>query len=192
MNLKKCRYCGKEVMSLANHIVRMHPAVIEQIEEVPQQQVINTPVSPILPAQNVKIGDISTLIRDKLDIMLNIKIIEMLSNSKDMNLADIQKAISPPTKTTIEELREYREFLKTENPPYIETGNQWVDIAQQAIPIIKKMVPQKKKQTEVDLNVREGNRETGNILKPLSIKVAGNTTESRSTIQESGTPSNSE
>jgi hypothetical protein len=177
MEIKKCRFCGKDVQNLAAHIIRIHPAIVEQLDESPPlspQTPLSPPNSAILPAQNMRIGDISTLIREKLDIMLNIKIIEMLSQSKDLNLTDIQKAINPPQKSTLEEIKEYHEMVYGgADIPFVQTGNQWVDIAQQAIPIIKEMLPKRKINNEGETNVREGNDYNPGLLKPIQQETSG-------------------
>jgi hypothetical protein len=186
--VKKCRYCGKEVNRLAEHIIRMHPSIMEKLEEIPLEEVKNPPVSPVLTAPNQRIGNLSVLIQEKLDLMLNIKIIEMLSKSPDTSIQDIAKAINPPEKTTIQELKEYHDLVYPKEMPYIDTGNDWVNIIQQAIPIVKEMMP-KKKNAEVPQNVRTGNSEDDGILQPIQLETATDQLESKSTSKESRTTS---
>ena len=199
MELKKCKFCGKDVQNLPSHIVRIHPAVYEALDEMTLdntgQGAIVAPVSPNLPAPNPRIGGISALIQEKLDIMLNIKIIEMLSKSPETSIRDIATALNPPQSTPLDELKKYHDLVYGEETklPYIETGNEWVNVAQQAIPIVKDMLDQRKQvkqKMEGENDVREGNADTPRLLKPIQFEIAGSSTKSGSNSQESGIISN--
>jgi hypothetical protein len=189
----KCRYCGKQVQNLAQHIINLHPTILEKLEET----IIDYPsnfqppgsagIRQDLPAP--KISDISTLIREKLDLMLNIKIIEMLSKSPNTTLQEINQAINPPPQQSLKELVELHNLIypEKEDPPMIETGNQWVDIAQQAIPMVKDLLQSRKQPNmESGINVRRGEKNNPGILKPIQLKAPGDPGEPGSFSEKPG------
>lgn len=194
---KKCPYCDKNVVNLPNHIINMHPKIIEKIEEtdVVTPSLMTTSGSETVHT-SVPQSSITTMIREKLDIMLNIKIIEMLSNSPETNIQDIARAVNPepPTapKTLLENMQEYqavKEMIKEIEPRPIETGNEWIDLAQQALPIVKDMLPGKKAEiAETIKNVNESNdKGVGGTLKPICLETSGSSSEPVSDSKKSGT-----
>jgi len=141
--IKKCHFCGKEVRNLAVHTLNQHPDAFNRLDEVASTPLVSPapPSQPQLYASAPK-GDINALIREKLDTMLNIKIIEMLSKNPSTSIQELQQALNPPQKTTIQELKEYHDLVYGEKEPelpYIETENQWVNIIQQFLPVIKEL-----------------------------------------------------
>jgi len=186
--LKKCLVCQKEVYNLVPHFLTSHPSLVEKIEHLEQ-----APLSQQQPVQQqpVQAASISSLIKEKLDIMLNIKIIEMLSNSPDTSLKDISDAINPQPKTTLKELKEMHDLIYPEQQQIVETGNQWFDIAQQAIPIVKDLMQSKKQQGVVN-NVRTRETPGPGVLKPIHRQITGDSRESKSDSTKSGTTSRTE
>lgn len=145
--LKTCKYCGKQYANLATHIINSHPSIMEQLNETTP---INTREMPKilentpLQQQNRAFSSINEMIREKLDTMLNIKIIEMLSANKEMSLIDLKKTLEPQKNTTLQELKEYHDLVygSVQNNES-DNGNQWLELANNALPIIKEMLPKK-------------------------------------------------
>lgn len=175
-----CPVCGKVVKDIGRHIGLAHSKQVEdmfmgsEVELQPELKVNNPPVvntsSPPVNSIGIR-GSVNDLIKEKLDTMLNIKIIEMLSANKDVGIKEINAMMQPPPQqTNIKELIELHNLLYPEKneAPYIETSNEWVNVAQQALPMIKdfasemisKRIEQQNKKMEENKNVRlqEGNR----------------------------------
>lgn len=198
---KKCRYCGVERANMAEHIINRHPSVLEKIEESileypsNSSQAATSPTTPPTTTPQRQSTDIGTLIREKLDLMLNIKIIEMLSKSPNVTLQELNQAVNPPQQTSLKELVQFHKEIygdQEKEPPYIETGNKWVDIAQQAIPIVKDMLQSRKQPQEVDQNVRRGEKTNPGILKPIQLKIAGDPAKPDQLGKEPGAPGDPE
>jgi len=191
---RMCRYCNKEVINLTSHIINMHPKVLEQIEEISQElPPSNTnfqtpPQNPGVSMQRTAPNDINTMIREKLDIMLNIKIIEMLSKNPDTSLGDIKKAIEPTQNTTLQDIKMYHDMLWKDTPMQRAEdtggGNQWLDLVNNALPIIAQMLPAKREEIKNVTERRSDEERSPGILRPISQEIAGNTTESRSISEE--------
>jgi soluble cytochrome b562 len=187
--LKTCNFCGKQVKNLGFHIANQHPKIMEQIDEM-QETLPGTPPGAA-PGQDLQalrkvLPDINSMIREKLDTMLNIKIIEMLSKSPNTSIQEIQSAINPAPKTTIQDFKEMRDLFKEsaiDKISDIDTGNQWANVALQALPIVREMLP--KKQNEVKQNVREGNTRSEGSLKPIQLEIAGSAREPSGDSQKS-------
>jgi hypothetical protein len=190
----KCRYCSKQVQNLAQHIINLHPTILEKLEE----NLDLTPPPPNLQTPTISHqrgnADIGSLIREKLDLMLNIKIIEMLSKSPNTTIQEISQAINPPQQTNLKDIVELHNLIypEREEMPVIETGNQWVDIAQQALPIVKDMLQSRKPKQESDLNVRGGEKTNTGILKPIQLEITRDTRKSSNASEKPGITSASE
>jgi len=193
--LKSCPHCGKNVKNLGFHVANNHPSIIAQLEEKPPSPPPETPTLTPYSNKNAGVSGVNTqsineMIREKLDTMLNIKIIEMLSKNPNTSLQEISQAINPPKPSTLQELKEYHELVYgREERELPETGNGWVDLATAAIPLIREMLPAKKKQMEEEnKNVELGSDEKRSIriLKPIQAKIAGDREESGSSSNESG------
>ena len=177
--LTKCRFCGKEVMRLGAHIANLHPRILEQLEEFgdlePQK---STPQAVFSQPQGVK-KSTSDLVREKLDLMFDIKILEMLAASKDATLQDLQKALQPaqPQASGMDKLREIREYAAIMNEirgvgeATTEGSDGWLTLANNALPMIKEMLP--KRQQEVKQNVREGNTGSQRLIKRIQSEAPG-------------------
>ena len=188
--LKKCRYCNKEVRNLGLHIVNIHPNILDQIEErIPQSQDKN-PTFEALPRQidqNKPIGDINAMIREKLDTMLNIKIIEMLSKNPDTSLQQISQALNPPAPIGLKEIKEYHDLIyQKEEKEIPETGNQWIDLATSAIPLVRDMLHARKNQEVKQDEPRINEERDLRVLKPISLEAPGDTSQPASFSEESG------
>lgn len=187
--LKLCKFCNKEVQNLATHIINMHPSIIDKLEEG------ETTVREIPQIQQRQISppsDISAMIREKLDLMLNIKIIEMLSTQKDVSLQEISKAIQPPT--SLQEIKTYHDMMygnKGGLDINVESSgsnvSDWIEIAKLGLPIIAQMLPKKQEEMKnVTEHRRTEERSTG-ILKPIQGEITGDTGKPGVSCQESGT-----
>jgi len=195
--LKKCGICGKDVRNMGYHVANIHPKVFEKINETSEEPIIYSNEKPRTQNQNTptvgNTSDINSMIREKLDLMLNIKIIEMLSKSPNVSLNEISAAINPPQPTKLSELKEYHDLVYGERERDMpETGNQWIDLATTAIPLIREMLPTKKKQLEEESkNVTNSGIEERSIrvLKPISEETSRDTSKSGSFSEESGTTS---
>lgn len=188
---KKCRYCGKEVKNLGFHVANNHPNILDQLEEISPSPPPATPTPSPNSIKNPGVsGDINALIREKLDTMLNIKIIEMLSSNPNASLQEISQAINPPQKTTLQELKEYHDLVygSVTHTTAEEGGASFADVAMAAIPLIQEMLPKKQEEKKND-KLGTSEERSLRILKPISAEVAGDPGESGGTRSESGDPS---
>jgi len=190
--LKKCKFCNKEVANLGLHIINIHPSIMEQIEETTPQNVASLPQNSTLQNNTRQSSDINSMIREKLDTMLNIKIIEMLSSSKDVSLIDIKKSLETPQNTTLQDIKTYHDMIyadRKESPEINISGDSggWLELANNAIPLIREMLP-KSKQEEKKNDAEHTRTKEGSIgiRRLIPQEIAGNTGESKST---SGQPS---
>jgi hypothetical protein len=188
--LKKCPFCGKDVKNLAPHIVNLHPKIMEKMDEMDTKTPENATFTPVLTQSSPKIltypgQSINDMIREKLDTMLNIKIIEMLSKNPNVSLQEISAAIQAPQpqQSALDKLKELREYtsiisdIKGDNMPNESGGaNEWLGVANAAIPIVKEMLQSRKKHSEVVKNgdVREGNSGSPRNLKRIQSETSGN------------------
>lgn len=195
--IKICHFCHKEVRNLGLHISNQHPNILAQLDEYADTGKINpqvpqTPPTPQIYGSAPK-GDINALIREKLDTMLNIKIIEMLSSNPNVSIQELQQTLNPPPKTTIQELKELHDTFYPESKKDlsdIQTGNQWVDVALQALPIAKEMFSNiQKKPLEEKQNVRTREETNTRILRPISVETSRDSREPSSPAQEPGNTS---
>jgi hypothetical protein len=186
--LKKCGVCGKEVHNLGLHVTNNHPQILAQLDES----------APALPAKldygsnsgviaqnKPSVGSINDLIREKLDVMMNIKIIEMLSSSKSPDLQQLSAALNPPQKTTIQELKEFHDLVYPKERESSGEGAGWIDVINNALPIVAQMIPARR--AEVVKN-EFGANENGSIqlLKPIQDEVTGDPAKSGGFSEESG------
>jgi len=194
--LKKCPLCNKDVRNMGYHIANIHPSALAQLEEnIPPPSPPATP-TPTLSGKfsppGVVGGDLNALIREKVETMLNIKIVEMLS--KGANVGDVAKVLNPPQPTSFIELKQMHDLIYSAKPHLEEkaeenSGNQWLELINNALPIVKDMLPQRKKQMEENKNVEFGTDEKGSvrILKPIQDQTSGDTDKPGSSSEESGT-----
>lgn len=201
--LKKCSFCNKELNDLGLHIARQHPNILSQLDEfnlnIPVIPPANSPMATPIHAVADTAGatgmtgnfpDVAVMIRQKLDLMLNIKIIEMLSKSSDTGLKEIAEAINPPRETTLDEIKKYHDIFYKDNTP-IETGNEWVNVAANALPLVKDLIASRRQLQQQGgipdaTNVSEGDRGRAQILKPIQFETTGDTGEPSGIGKESG------
>lgn len=183
--LKNCKFCGKDYANLATHIINSHPSIVEQLDEsayIPTQNTTPLPLNVANgPPQRQHLGtDIDTMVREKLNTMLNIKIMEMLSSNKDVSLMDIKQSLEPPKTTSLKELKEFHDLVysNNNNGGNEENGNQWLDLINNALPIVSQMLP--KKREELEKNDRYKPIEDGRVatIRPISEEVARDTNKS--------------
>jgi len=192
--MKTCKFCSKQVANLAMHIINNHPSILEQLDETTPNASPNTSVSTasagVIPQNKPVTSDINALIREKLETMMNIKIIEMLASSKDVSLSEIGRAINPPPPVQqigLKEIKEYHDLIYA-GGEMASGGNDWVGLATAALPIISQMLPAKKRQMEEVKNdePRENERRSIRILKPVQKETSGNREESGGASEQSG------
>ena len=183
--LKKCVFCGKEFKNLGLHIVNQHPKIMEQLDEtgIETEQKV-TPQAVFSQPQGVK-KSTSDLVREKLDLMFDIKILEMLAASKDATLQDLQKALQPaqPQPSGMDKLRELREYAAIMNEirgagEAVTEGSSegWLTLANNALPMIKEMLPKRQPQPEVKQNgIRERNPGSQRTLARIQPQAPGST-----------------
>jgi hypothetical protein len=168
--LKMCKFCNKEVQNLATHIINMHPSIIEKLEEgVPTSE--NAPISHNYTApqqQNKPYNSINDMIREKLDTMLNIKIIEMLSANKDLSLPELKRALEPQQNTQLSDVIALHNAIYKDMPKATEVniggdGGGWLELANNAIPLIREMLPQRKSEETQKNDAKHTGTEEGNI-----------------------------
>lgn len=207
---KKCRYCGKEVQNLGFHIVNIHPNIMEQLNELSADtpQIEKTPITPP-PAQIYRPAtNINNLINEKLETMLNIKIIEMLSKSPDTSLKEIAQTLNPPPVMGLKEIKEYhdlvypsREEVEMQNQmPNINIpsgeGNEWIEIIKLGLPLLMEMLKGRKQtqNTEVVKNGEFRSIEGGGLqsIKPIQEQTSTDKRKSDGASEESRTPSETE
>lgn len=189
--LKKCKFCGKEFRNLGFHVANNHPAIMEQLEEQsPQPQaaapMISQPRNTGLPA-----ADTNEMVRQKLETMLNIKLIQMLE--KGASIEEVNRMLHPPQPVQsfgLKELKDYHDlvFPKGQNlAPTGEseaTGFDWTALINGVVQILPALLASRSniKQAEsVENGLNTGEFEAGSngILKPISAQIAGDTTEPR-------------
>jgi len=194
--LKKCPECGKEVRNLGFHIANIHPKLLEKLD-VYKGDVTESSIPHEKAGSS---SNINEMIREKLDTMLNIKIIEMLS--KGGSLADVQQALNPPTESKpvgIEEIKQYHDLIYKEPEPAVNLNigesdsAGWLNLANNAIPIIKDLVGKREEPPKKELEDKTKNDESGTIkegvirpIKAISGEVTGDSTESSINGEKSG------
>ena len=191
---KPCKYCGKVVKNLAAHIINQHPNVLTQLEEPTQEVRYETETKPqqqvvlsAAPQQRLIGQHLSDMIKEKMDIMLNILIMEKLSKSNNTSLQEISQAINPTPQTSLKDLKEFHDIIykqdALEKVSQMDTGNDWANVALQAIPIIKDMLPK----AGVQKDVGETNTRVQRTLKPIQCENTGSARESASDSTKSAT-----
>lgn len=162
--LKICPFpeCRKEVRNLGFHIANQHPHAFAKMDssqdsakQVAPLSMINSPVI----AEPVK--SVQQILSEKLDTMLNIKIIQMLEHGA--SLEQIQQSIRPSSSNiTLEDIKKYHDLFYTGKQAVENEDNtgKWIDLATTALPIIREMLPGKKAELEQD-GKREPNTNEG-------------------------------
>lgn len=182
---KKCKYCGKEVKNLGFHVANNHPAIMEQLEEIspqPQAAPIIQPKTQALPA-----ADTNEMVRQKLETMLNIKLIQMLE--KGASIEEVNRMLHPPPPVQtfgLKELKDYHDLVfKGQNPAptgeEASSGFDWTALINGVVQILPALLA-KRNNTEVLKNgfdTGEFEERSNGILKPISAQIAGDTTEPR-------------
>lgn len=206
--IKQCPHCKGEYRNLGMHVINKHPSIFAQIDndslDINDQKITDKPdnlSNNITPANSTLYrGNVNDLVREKLDTMLNIKIIQMLE--KGASLEDINRLMQPqqPINNKVdifEEIKKYREIQQlvgNKELPIVETDNTsgWLDLANNAIPMIKEMLSNRK--TESNTNDKYRTDKTGDLYNSGEVQsqITGNTTESSFLSEKSGIPIQSE
>jgi hypothetical protein len=191
--IKKCKYCTKEVQNLATHIINSHPSILEQLEEGEIKTPPETPPKALNTPQNATIisEDTETLIRRKLNTLMDIQIIKALGSGAE--LKDIRALVTPqktPQEVITETIALHNAIYPKGNNTVVESGssvNQWLELANNALPIIRDMLP-KKQSMEVKQNdgYKEPTRGDRKPIRTISQQIAEHRGESGSISKESG------
>lgn len=202
---KICPECGKEIANLGYHIANVHPKLLERLEEIPASQ---SPAAQIQPKLLLSPGvDTNEMVRQKLETMLNIKLIQMLE--KGASIEDINRMLQPPPQPQnfgLKELKEYHDLVfRGQNygvaAEVAEGGGfDWTALINAAMQILPSLLASRNnnismKQAEsVENGFNTGEFEEGSvrILKPISTQIAGDTTEPRDIGTEPVNPSKTE
>jgi hypothetical protein len=198
----------KKYRNIALHQLKAHPEFVERALSDSQTSVTSTrapelagnqnhagqpvnftPIQRITPPFSVQTGQNyaspSEIINRTLQDLVAIQLIKALSSENPGSLVDVAKIMNPaPQNPSLDDLKKYHDtFYSTNEPTIINTGGtDWAGIIQNALPIINKMMANRKPQQNnggEDI-VREGNRETGIVLESISPEIAGNSTEPKS------------
>jgi len=196
---KNCFYCKKDVKNLGLHIANQHPNVFEKIDDSPisatsteKQTPINT--LAITSSNNTYRGsNINEIVKEKLETMLNIKIIEMLS--KGASLQDINSVINPPTSNqpTIQDIKNMHDILYKDsgnnpvnvNMPLEDSSGGILELLTASMPLIRDLL---QKRNEGADNVQRGTNKEGSEYNSGAIpeEVTRNTIKPIGFSQESG------
>jgi len=160
---KTCPYCYKEVKNLGLHIINNHPTIINKLEEEenqsPAEYSKQIPEKPNL-VRTTPQGDISSMIKEKLETMLNIKLIQMLE--KGASIEDINRIMNPPPPpqtSGLEELKKLLEMQKLITPQtpmfageVAEPSINWIELIKEGLPILAQMLQQRKNNNMESVN----------------------------------------
>jgi len=200
--LKVCVFCKKSVANLATHIINQHPSIAEQLEEKsdftrnPTSEGQSSPQISRPFSQNAPISTIGREVDDAVRTAINIKLLKMLEANPDMSIKQLKEMVDPaPVPSIKDKLEEYKllkdlfggkEIIQEEG----SGSNQWLEIIGAALPIVKEMLPSRKKQLEENKNDGNGRIEEGSIrtIKPICEEITGDPTEPGSTSEEPGDP----
>jgi hypothetical protein len=188
-----CKYCNKSFANLGLHIINNHPNIMEQLEE-------NAPILPTETTTRLEpttsliknpVVSVNNMVAEALQTMLNIKIIEMLSGSNNASLQEIGKVLNPPPQTTLQDIKAYHDLVyedrgrdREEDVP--ESGNQWIDLATQAIPLVRDMMNRGGNKHVEHTGIKEADR---GEYSELQHEVARDTKQPISISGKSGEPS---
>lgn len=146
--VKKCPFCGKEVQNLGQHIANIHPSVLKKLDETAETEQKNISVLPSVQSPP-PLKTIQELLREKIELIMDLKILEMLSNSPDASLKDLSKMLNPvPEKTALEQLKEFKEISEMFTKEVKTEGSDWSDVAIHSLPIVKELINNRGKQNE--------------------------------------------
>lgn len=195
---KMCPFCKAEIKNLGMHISNKHPSAWSKIDDSPilssnietspprKDESLTSSISP-----QAQYRSVSEMVKDKLDTMLNLKIIQMLE--KGVSVEEINRIMQPPqpqqTNNVLDEIKKYREiqnlFGNKEVIPEVDNTSEWLSLANNAIPLIKEMLPNKQESVKNDryTELKEGNIPTN---RDIQQQAAGDSTQSGSSSKESG------
>lgn len=194
---KTCKFCGKSVKNLGFHVANNHPNIMEQLEEnySPQAAKPNS-TQPNTQASQSQ-GDLSSMVREKVETMLNIKIIQMLE--KGASIEEIHRITNPPPQTQTTGLDDIKKLVEIQRlivpqhlPPSTASeavGTDWGAIIAAAMPIVGQLLTIRMKKPGDDINGFDEHRsdeETSiRILRPISEEITGDTEKPGSDSTES-------
>ena len=196
--IKVCPICKKEVRNLGLHISNQHPNVLAKLDDFDEP----TPKNRIEPdILTKKAGSIGEMVKEHLDTMLNLQLIQMLG--KGASVGEVQRVLNPTEEktsgVTIEDVKKYHDLVYKENQDAVNInvgdsdGAGWVNLANNALPIISKLMDgrMQPKNNEENKENDEHTSTTGTIeeaaIRPIgfiSEEAAVDTTEPRSVGEE--------
>ena len=189
--LKLCRFCNKEFANLSTHIINIHPSIIDQLEENSSSpsrgENINTTQTQNIthPLYKPPASDISTIVKEKLETMLNIKIIQMLE--KGATIEEINRITNPPPlqSSGLDDIKKLVEIQRLITPQYLPPtiatesgGTDWGAIITGALPIFGQLLTMRNGGTQNGSNEHRSDEERSvGILKPIQAETTGDSTE---------------
>lgn len=161
--MAKCDICndGHEYKNLGWHLGMKHGTELvkqrqellgeEETESKPQTTQSDSPQRTVA----IRPSSLQQVMVDAAKQMLDWKMIEMIASSKQNNsvreIAELTNIVNPPQRTSVTEMKEMFKIFQEMQPEqeeeeednYIETPNEWVNVAQQVVPLIKDYLAKK-------------------------------------------------
>ena len=196
--IKICPICKTEIRNLANHIANKHPSEFARMENynTPLDNSIITSKEENTPPLNNTLSrgqNFRDILNEKLDQMLSIKVIQMLE--KGASLQDIQTIINPPQQKgiSLEDLKTYKELfvqntqtpLNVNIPTESDNSSEWLSLINNALPIVKEMLPKKNAEVQQDDKYRSNKDGSVSDNREIQQEITRNTIQSDCTSQES-------
>jgi len=142
--IKVCPICKKEVRNLGLHIANIHPKALEYFDEY-EQAPKNSTESNIIAK---KAGSIGEMVKEHLDTMLNLQLIQMLGQGG--TIKDVQNVLNPTEQktagVTIADVKEYHDLVYKENQDAVNINVSesdsagWMNVFNNALPIVNKLM----------------------------------------------------
>jgi len=158
--LKLCPYCGKSIANLATHIINQHPKILEQLEEkgseTPPDQSHSVPNAGLNTQNKPIAGDTKALIREKLDTFFDAALLKYMSSNDNVGIKDLAAIANPPQQTSLHDYIEFHKLMNSQKSEPVESGAGWMDLLNNALPIIGQMLPNKRSEVKNELRTNEG------------------------------------
>lgn len=178
---RSCRFCGKKVLNLGQHIANIHPSVLNSIEEGGQ----SNQISENRPGTSKTLKEI---IRDKVETIMDLKILDILTKNPNASVNEIQAMTEPSvstveSKTAIEQLRDFKEVADMFSRES-QSGSDWTDVAIHSLPIVKDLV--RGKHNENRKRNADDKGRTKRSIRRITEEDSGDSGQSRSNSREPG------
>jgi len=185
--IKICPFCKTEIRNLGLHIVNKHKEQLDRLDNLSNPSINSNDKENLslrntnpetAPHNAVYRGSINDLIKEKLDTMLNLKIIEMLSKNPNISINELSSAINPQPvaqeKDIIEKLKEYKEIQNLiSNNNNIETNDPDImSVITQAFPLLTEFLKNKNGVEKNDTEFRTTETRGIATIKPISLETS--------------------